>query len=241
MSRPGRPPFLWEALAVALIKPLLLLFIKRRWKGRQHIPRQGGVIIAANHLSWSDPVLFAHYAYDNGRWPVYLAKSGIFGVPVLGHIVRKLRQIAVHRGSTDAARSLKDAEQALRDGACVIFYPEGTCTRDPELWPMSGKTGVARLALSTGVPVIPVAHWGAQELLPYGEKRPRLLPRKTFSVIAGPPVDLSKYEGLPMRAAVLREATADIMGAINQQLGEIRNEKAPDLPFDLRQEIPPAS
>ncbi|GII92669.1 lysophospholipid acyltransferase family protein [Sinosporangium siamense] len=240
MSRPGRPPAFWEALAVVLIKPLLLLFIKRKWHGRQHIPRQGGMIIAANHLSWSDPVLFAHYAYDNGRWPVYLAKAGIFDVPVLGKIVRKLRAIPVQRGSTDAARSLKDAEKALREGACVIFYPEGTCTRDPELWPMSAKTGVARLALATGVPVIPVAHWGAQELLPYGEKRPRLLPRKKFEVIAGPPVDLSRFEGLPMRSSVLREATADIMAAITGQLAEIRREKAPDLPYDQRPEIPPA-
>ncbi|GGK70013.1 1-acyl-sn-glycerol-3-phosphate acyltransferase [Sphaerisporangium melleum] len=231
MSRPGRPPIFWEVLVVAIVKSLLLLFTKRDWRGRANVPRTGGVIIAANHLSWTDPLLFAHFAYNSGRWPVYLAKAGVFDIPVIGTIVRKCRQIPVHRGSTDAARSLKDAEQALKDGSCVIFYPEGTITRDPDLWPTTAKTGVARLALATGVPVIPVAHWGAQELLPYGEKKPRLFPRKTFRVLAGPPVDLSKYAGLPMRSQVLKDATADIMAAITAQLAELRGEKAPDTPF----------
>ncbi|SDQ37701.1 lysophospholipid acyltransferase family protein [Thermostaphylospora chromogena] len=234
MSRPERPPRFWEALAVVLLKPLMLLLIKRDWRGREHIPRTGSVIIAANHLSWTDPVLLSHYLYDSGRWPVFLAKSGIFRVPVLGKIVHWLRAIPVHRGSAEAQQSLTAARQALQNGACVLFYPEGTCTRDPDLWPMTSKTGVARLALTTGVPVIPVAHWGAQELLPYGSKKPRPFPRKTFRVLAGPPVDLSKYEGRPLTAALLREATSDIMAAVTRQLAELRGEKPPDVPYDPR-------
>ena len=230
--RAGRPPRFWEALAVVVVKPLSRLFVKRRWRGGQNIPRTGGLIIAANHLSWSDPVLLAHYLYNNGRWPTILAKAGIFRVPVLGHAVTELQAIPVERNSTEATQSLKIAEQRLRNGACIMFYPEGTITRDPDLWPMAGKTGVARLALATGVPVVPIAHWGAQELLPYGAKKPRLLPRKTFHVIAGPPVDLSKYAGKPMRGSVLREATADITAAITALLAEIRDEKAPDTPYD---------
>ncbi|MEW9534067.1 lysophospholipid acyltransferase family protein [Microbispora sp. NPDC049125] len=230
--RAGRPPRFWEALAVVIVKPLSRLFVKRRWRGGEHIPRTGGLIIAANHLSWSDPVLLAHYLYNNGRWPTILAKAGIFKVPVLGHAVTQLQAIPVHRGSTEATQSLKTAEQRLRGGASILFYPEGTITRDPGNWPMTGKTGVARLALTTGVPVIPIAHWGAQELLPYGAKKPRLLPRTTFHVVAGPPVDLSKYAGLPLRASVLREATADIMAAVTALLAEIRDEKAPEVPYD---------
>jgi 1-acyl-sn-glycerol-3-phosphate acyltransferase len=65
----------------------------------------------------------------------------------------------------------------LAAGACVIVYPEGTATRDPDLWPMVGKTGAARLALTTGAPVISIAHWGAQDILPYGSKKPKLWPR----------------------------------------------------------------
>ncbi len=233
MSRPGRPPFLWEALVVMLVKPLLLLFTKRDWRGREHLPRTGGVIIAPNHLSNIDPVLFAHYAYNNGRWPVYMAKGSLFGFPVLGTVLRKLRQIPVARGRADAALSLKAAEQALAEGACVIVYPEGTVTRDPDLWPMVAKTGVARLALATGAPVIPVAHWGAQVMLPYGrEKHPRLFPRTTFRVLAGPPVDLSRYAGKPLRGTVLREATADIMAAVTGLLAELRGEQPPEVPYD---------
>lgn len=215
-----------------MVKPLSRLLVKRDWRGGEHVPREGGLIIAANHLSWTDPVLLAHYLHNNGRWPTILAKSGIFTVPVLGHVVTQLQAIPVHRGSSEATQALRIAEERLRQGACVLFYPEGTITRDPELWPMVGKTGVARLALATGAPVVPIAHWGAQELLPYGEKKPRLFPRKRFQVLAGPPVDLSKYANQPMRASVLREATADVMAAITELLAEIRNEKAPDVPYD---------
>lgn len=233
-KRPGRPTRFWEAVAVVLVKPLSILLVKRDWRRGELIPRKGGLIIAANHLSWSDPLLLAHYLYNNGRWPVILTKSGVFKVPLVGRFLAAMLAIPVYRESTEATQSLKEAERRLKDGGCIIFYPEGTITRDPDLWPMTGKTGAARLALLTGVPVVPIAHWGAQELLPYGEKKPRLFPRKTFRVLAGPPVDLSKYEGLPMRGTVLREATAEIMAAITAQLAEIRDEKAPEIPYDPR-------
>ncbi|MEV0593968.1 lysophospholipid acyltransferase family protein [Nonomuraea cavernae] len=232
MSRLTRPSRFWETLAVVIVKPLSWLLITRDWRHGERVPRTGGVIIAANHLSWADPVLLSHFLYDNGRWPVILAKAALFRVPLLGHAVRSLCVIPVERGSNEAARSLHTAEERLRDGCAIFFYPEGTCTRDPDLWPMVGKTGVARLALQSGAPVIPVAHWGAQELLPYGEKRPRLFPRKTFHVSVGPPVDLSRHLGRPPHSEVLREATADIMAAITAQLAELRGEKAPETPYD---------
>ncbi|WP_379528010.1 lysophospholipid acyltransferase family protein [Nonomuraea purpurea] len=215
-----------------IVKPLSTLLVKRDWRHGERIPRSGGVIIAANHLSWADPVLLSHFLFNNGRWPVILAKSALFKVPLLGRAVIGLLAIPVDRGSDEAAKSLRVSAQRLEDGCAILFYPEGTCTRDPGLWPMAGKTGAARLALESGAQVIPVAHWGAQELLPYGEKKPRLFPRKTFRVQVGPPVDLSKYAGRPPRADVLREATADIMAAITAQLAELRGEKAPETPYD---------
>ncbi|GAA0418172.1 1-acyl-sn-glycerol-3-phosphate acyltransferase [Acrocarpospora corrugata] len=223
--RAGRPTRFWEGVAIVIVKPLSLLLVKRDWRRGDLIPRRGGIIVATNHLSWTDPVLISHYLQVNGRWPVILAKAGLFRVPVLGHVVRAMLAIPVERGSAAANSSLEIAEQRLRDGGCVLFYPEGTITRDPDLWPMAGKTGVARLALTTGAQVIPIAHWGAQELLPYGEKKIRLFPRKTFRVLTGPPVDLSRYHDLGPDA--LREATADIMAAITTQLAELRGEKAP--------------
>ncbi|MGN9838997.1 lysophospholipid acyltransferase family protein [Nonomuraea sp. H19] len=214
------------------MKPLSRLLVKKDWRHGERIPRTGGVIIATNHLSWADPVLLSHFLYNNGRWPVILAKSALFKAPFLGRAVTALLAIPVERGSNEAARSLRASAQRLEDGCAILFYPEGTCTRDPNLWPMVGKTGAARLALESGAPVIPVAHWGAHELLPYGEKKPRLFPRKTFHVSVGPPVDLSKYAGKSPHASVLREATADIMAAISAQLAELRGEKAPETPYD---------
>jgi 1-acyl-sn-glycerol-3-phosphate acyltransferase len=116
----------------------------------------------------------------------------------------------------------------------VIVYPEGTITRDPDLWPMIGRTGVARIALETGCPVIPCAQWGAHELLPPYSKRPHLLPRKVNRVRAGPPVDLADLQGKPVTSEVLRLATDRIMSAIAEQLGELRGQPAPATRFDPR-------
>ncbi|NUR86135.1 MAG: 1-acyl-sn-glycerol-3-phosphate acyltransferase [Nonomuraea sp.] len=231
MSRPARPSRPWEYFAAAVVKPLSWLLVRKDWRHGERMPRTGGVIIAANHLSWTDPVLLSHFLYNHGRWPVILAKASLFKVPLLGTAVKALRVIPVFRGSSEAARSLQESQERLAEGGAILFYPEGTCTRDPELWPMQGKTGAARLALQSGAQVIPVAHWGAQELLPYGATKPRLFPRKTFHVSVGPPVDLSKYRDQPPHAATLREATADIMAAITAQLAELRGEKAPETPW----------
>jgi 1-acyl-sn-glycerol-3-phosphate acyltransferase len=143
---------------------------------------------------------------------------------------------------------LKDGERALAAGECLVIYPEGTATRDPAGWPMVAKTGVARLALVTGVPVIPVANWGAQDILPYGSTRPHPVPRKLVHMLAGPPVDLSAFAGKPLTAPTLREATAVIMADITGLLAEIRGEQPPAVPYDLaaarrasRQEPRPAT
>lgn len=225
---------LLQRLVVAVVKPTLLLSTRRRWRGQDNIPQRGGMILAANHLSWTDPMAISHFLYESGRWPVFLAKSELFAIPVLGRLITKIGQIPVYRHTTDAGHALRDAERGLAEGACVIFYPEGTCTRDPELWPMVGKTGVARLALIADVPVIPLAHWGPHELLPYGEKKPRLFPRKTMRLSAGPPVDLSAYRGHELTAANLRGATSEITDAIIGLLAELRGEQSPPGPYDPR-------
>jgi 1-acyl-sn-glycerol-3-phosphate acyltransferase len=228
---------LWRTTSVAILRPLLFALLKRDWKGRENIPRKGGVIIAANHLSWADPLAIAHFVYESGRYPVYLAKSGLFDAKIVGPVLHKTGQIPVFRDRAEAALALSEAEEGLRAGECLMFYPEGTCTRDPELWPMSGQTGVARLALATGAKVVPVAHWGAHELWPYGTKNFRPFPRKTMHVLAGPPVDLSEYEGQPLTKATLRAATDDIMRVIAGQLGELRGETPPDQLYDHHRAI----
>ena len=181
----------WRLISVIVLRPLLSLLIRNKLAGRENIPKTGGVIIAPNHLSYADWGTDSFFIYKSGRYPTYLIKASAFEVKGIGPFLRKAGQLPVHRGRADAALVLKEAEQALAAGAAVVIYPEATATRDPDLWPMVAKTGAARLALATGAPVIPVAHWGTQAILPYGSKKVRLFPRKTVRTVAGPPVDLS--------------------------------------------------
>jgi 1-acyl-sn-glycerol-3-phosphate acyltransferase len=219
---------------VGILRPLLMVLTKRDWRGAENLPRTGGFVVAPNHVSHLDPVIFAHFMYDNGREPYFLGKEGVFRVPVVGAVLRGAQQIPVYRNTGRAADSYRAAVAAVEQGKCVAVYPEGTLTRDPDLWPMVGKTGAARIALATRCPVIPVAQWGPQEILePYG-KRPKLLPRKTMRVSAGPPVDLSDLHDRPRTGEVLREATNRIMAAITVELEQIRSEKAPLERFDAR-------
>ena len=215
------------------LHPLLRLLMKQEQRGQENLPRTGGVILAPNHLSYADWGAVAVFSYEQGRFPVFLIKSSVFNVKVIGPFLRKLGELPVYRNRNDAALVLKQAEDALRDGQCVIVYPEGTASRDPDLWPMVGKTGAARLALKTGVPVIPIAQWGAHEVLPYGTTKPRLWPRKRAQLVAGPPVDLSRWEGKPLTATTLREATAAIMADVTSLLTGLRPGTPPAVPFDM--------
>lgn len=229
---------IWYRLAAVLVKPVNWALAKPEWQGWEHLPEGQGFIAAVNHNSIIDPVFYAHWQYNSGRPPRILAKSSLFKVPFIGFMLRKTGQIPVFRESTDAADAFRAAIDAIDNGQCVQFYPEGTLTRDPELWPMVGKSGAARVALMTGAPVIPVAHWGAHEIIPpYGRgggPKYRLFPRHTVTVAAGPPVDLSKYQGQEITAQVLKEATEDIMAAITAVLESIRGEKAPEVRYDMR-------
>jgi 1-acyl-sn-glycerol-3-phosphate acyltransferase len=236
MSQPTTKPYsysrAWRILSVIVLRPLLLLLIRNKWQGQQNIPKTGGVILAPNHLSYMDWGTDAVFCYGTGRYPVFLIKASAFEIPVAGHFLYKAGQLPVHRGRADAALVLKDAEKALASGAVVIIYPEATATRDPELWPMVAKTGVARLALATGAPVIPVAHWGTQDILPYGSTKVRLFPRKTVRTVAGPPVDLSQWAGQQTSARALRAATTAVMAEVAALLGQLRGEEPPKEPYD---------
>jgi 1-acyl-sn-glycerol-3-phosphate acyltransferase len=212
----------------------MFTMVRYESRGDEHLPRSGGFIAAANHATEMDSVTFAHYLFDHGYEPRVLAKIGLFRTPVVGWAVRKTRMIPVERGTVDAGRSLDVARAELAAGACVAIFPEGTITRDPDLWPMEGKTGLARIALTTRVPVIPIAQWGANDLLPRYGRMVRPFPRKVVRFVAGPPVDLSDLYERQVDAAALREATTRVMDAITVLLEGLRGEPAPKERFDLR-------
>jgi len=219
----------WRRFAVGVVKPPMLVLTRRTWSGAEYLPPTGGAIIVANHLSHADPLTAAHFVYDGGRWPQFLGKASLFEIPVLGWLLRAVRQIPVYRGTVDAAKALEAAVAAVKAGDAVIIYPEGTTTKEPDLWPMRGKTGVARLVHETGAPVIPMVMWGPQRLFDPRTSKMRLRPRTPVTVVAGPPIDLAAWADAPPTAANLHEMTDEIMLHLRDMLAEIRGGTPPPL------------
>lgn len=211
----------WFRFGAGLIKPLLNLIAKRDWRGVENLPKSGAAIAVCNHISYVDPLLFTHFLYDNGRAVRYLGKASLFKMPIIGRVLLGAGQIPVERESSVASHSLQHAIAFLKSGHLLGVYPEGTLTRDENYWPMRGKTGIARLAILTQVPVIPCAQWGAQEILPAYSKKLKLFPRTKVVVLAGKPLDFSKWYGRAEDPVALEEATAYVMSAITRLLEEI--------------------
>lgn len=219
-------------LCIRVVRHPLMLLTKRDWRGADHIPPNGGCVIAVNHVSEFDPLATAHFVYDSGRLPRFLGKVEVFRIPVLGWVLRSAGQIPVYRQSIGAAAAFSAAVEAVESGRCVVVYPEGTITRDPHQWPMAAKTGVARIALATGCPLVPVAQWGPQEVLPPYTWLPRVLPRKLIRIRAGAPVELADLAGKPITPDLMKQATDRVLDAITGLLEEIRGESAPVKRFD---------
>jgi 1-acyl-sn-glycerol-3-phosphate acyltransferase len=231
----------WRRFAVLLVLPPLGVWTKRTWTGQENLPPTGGVILVPNHNSHFDPLVVAHYVYEAGRWPRFLTKASLWRVPVVGPFLTKTLQIPVERGSVEAVKSLDVLVDALQQGGAVVIYPEGTTTREPGLWPMRGKTGAARLALVTGAPVIPIAHWGAERVFDPRTSRFTFRLRTPVTVTAGKPIDLSRWAGETPTRATLDQMTDAIMLDIRDLLGEIREGPPPPL-YDApaRRHNPPA-
>ncbi|GAA0907501.1 lysophospholipid acyltransferase family protein [Pseudonocardia zijingensis] len=210
------------------VYPLGRLFGRARYEGREHLPATGGALLVANHISHLDPIYSALFVHKSRRVPRFLAKHSLWNVPVLNWVLRGSGQIPVYRESADAQQSLREGTKALDAGKVVVIYPEGTITRDPAGWPMAARTGVARLALTTDVPVLPAVHWGTRDVLDKYNRKFRPLPRKQLVVRCGPPVDLSAYRGRPVDAVLLREVTDLLMVKVRELLAEVRGEPAPE-------------
>jgi 1-acyl-sn-glycerol-3-phosphate acyltransferase len=231
LRRPGHGEKMgaaWRLTWLVLYYPVSGL-IRVRYRHIERMPQRGPVIVVTNHVSHIDPFLVAKFVLDAARTPRFLAKESIFDVPVVGWAMRKMGHIPVKRGTTDARQSLAKAVEALANGAVLVLHPEGTVTRDPEGWPMVGKTGAARLAtLAPDVPVIPVAQWGVQEQIDLYKKKVRLFPRPRHVVSVGEPVDLSAFRDRDPTNAVLKEITDVIMRRLRSDVAELRGLPAPD-------------
>ena len=224
---PRRRRGFWFGLAIDALWLPLMLFTRQVWQEGQHVPRSGGVLLASNHVSFLDPISGTAFVLGQGRIPRYLAKSELWRIPVIGRVLAGGGHIPVHRRRPDPAAVYANAFAALDRGEAVVVYPEGTFTTEESGWPMRGRVGIARMALTTGAPVIPIAHWGGQRVMRRGKVLPRLLPRATVHVVAGPPVDLSAYRDRPITAELLAEVTAVVMAAITDVLARVRGESPP--------------
>jgi 1-acyl-sn-glycerol-3-phosphate acyltransferase len=197
----------------------------------ERIPASGPVLVVANHVSVLDPIACARLVFDNGRTPRFLAKDSLF-TGALGVLLRAAGQIPVARHSTTASGSVSAAQAELAAGNLIIIYPEGSVTRDPDWWPMQGRTGVARLALTTDAVVVPVAQWGPQRVHDYHTGELHLRLRTPADYLVGEPVDLSDLRaevraGRPLDADLLRSTTDLVMGRVRDLLGELRGETPP--------------
>ncbi len=212
---------------------------KPSWSGIENLPEKGPYIIAPNHISNVDPPFLGCFLADNGIRVRFLAKADLFKWPVIGFFVKNWGMIPVSRGSKNAGDSLKHARQALRDGDVVGVYYEGTLTRDPAFWPMKGKTGLARLALDTRVPIIPVAQWGAQDVMDRYTRLRWGRPRPEMVVKVLPPLDYSDIEGDSTNWEGVEELTRRLQKTLAAGVAEIRRQEAPETVWDMKKQDGP--
>lgn len=226
MSEKSRPSIFW--LFAVLLLPLLSLMAKFNLHDRQKMPKTGPVVIAPNHFTNIDPIMMGVAVWHLGRLPRFMAKASILRIPVIGWLLLKSGQIPVERGgSTRSSVALTQAKALVTKGRAVIVYPEGSLTRDPEMWPMRGKSGAVRLALELDIPIVPMAHWGTQQIMARYSKKINFFPRHTIDVKVGDPVDLSEFKGKPLDSKTLNAATTKVMDAITALLEDLRGEQAP--------------
>lgn len=192
------------------------------------------VLMASNHIGNFDPIVLVAAMRARRIAPRLMATAGLFRAPIVGPVLTACGHIPVNRRSASAADALHEAQAALATGAVVALYPEGRIGLDPGLWPERGKTGVARLALHTGSTVVPVAQWGAHEVLAYHGNGATLaslvraiVRRPVLRVHFGTPVDLSDLSA--ERTGDALRATERIMTAITGALEPLRVDE-PRLP-----------
>jgi 1-acyl-sn-glycerol-3-phosphate acyltransferase len=230
VSTKRKGPGPWWRLAQVVILPLFSAFVTMRIRPTSSIPAQGPFIVAPNHYSEIDPIVMGVAVWKLGRTPRFLAKASLFRIPGLGFYLRKTGQIPVERDAGGSS-AIDAAHRLMESGQGVIVYPEGTLTREPDLWPMRGKSGAIRMALEANIPLYPAAHWGTQMLMPRYGKKISIRPRPRIEVIVGEHMDLSLYQGKPVTKELVDTLTNEMMLEIQKLVAQLRGEKAPESIF----------
>lgn len=215
----------------AILTPILRLCYRLHVEGRNGVPERGPVILAANHRSFMDS-LFLPLVIR--RRVTFVAKAEYFDDKKTAWFFRGVGQIPIRReGGTASERALEAATEVLQAGGVFAIYPEGTRTRDGKLH--RGHTGIARLALRTGAPIVPVGMIGTDEINPIGRKLPRLF--RPVTVRFGNPISVDRYAGREHDKLVLRQITDEAMFEIRQLCGyeyvdTYATKKAEDVPVE---------
>jgi 1-acyl-sn-glycerol-3-phosphate acyltransferase len=194
-------------------------FFRWRFLGIEKIPRSGPAIIACNHISYLDPLSHGYMIVKAKRRVRFFAKAELWKNKVLKFILTHAHQIPVERGSGEMG-PVEKAIEVLGEGDVVMIYPEATITTTDDLTPMRGKTGVARVALATGAPVIPCAVWGSHWVKPKGRK-PVWKWRRLIMCNAGDPMYFREFAGRQDDADALREITDRIVGELDRLVREL--------------------
>lgn len=220
-------------ILIPIVRPMFGLRVHNISK----LPKNGAYVLVSNHVTNVDALAVAYFIYVKAkRAPHFLAKESLFRLPLIGKILLAAGQIPVYRSSgVRNDEPLRVAYDYLKHGHSIAIFPEGTLTRDPEMWPMRGRSGAVRLAIESGVPVIPMAHWGSHNILPrYGSKfRPGFWKRVDIRI--GEPINLDKYRHPQLTPAQLAEATDVVMDAITELVADLRGEKPPTKRWDPAQ------
>jgi putative phosphoserine phosphatase/1-acylglycerol-3-phosphate O-acyltransferase len=245
-NRTGLPKVALEPFD--LLRPLghpLLAPVNIVVEGVQLIPREGPVILAANHRSYLDSVVLTGVAFRRGRKPRYLGKKEVFDVPVAGQLMRALGQIRVERGTGDLT-PLKLAIEALERGEAIGIFPQGTIPRGEAFFEprLKGRTGVARLAIATEAPVVPIALWGTEKIWPRSHRIPKigdLVARKPVYAKVGEPMYLKVPPGQTAGSVAYHELTQRVLDRITELLPDAVRNPAPPTAEQIKLATPPNS
>jgi 1-acyl-sn-glycerol-3-phosphate acyltransferase len=207
-------------LAVSVLRPPIALWFNWRFEGTQHIPREGPVLVACNHISYFDPLAHGLMLLKAHRRPRFLAKSELYENWLTRQVLEGAKQIKVDRGSGSTG-PIKAAVAALKAGEVVMIYPEATITKNPDFTPMQAKTGVARISLATGVPVLPIAVWGSQHVIQREGVKSLAFGRPIW-LKAGAPLDFSEYEDRRDEPGIHSEVTDVVMDELTRLVTDLR-------------------
>jgi 1-acyl-sn-glycerol-3-phosphate acyltransferase len=217
-------------LTRSIVIPFMHVWFRWHIEGLTNIPSSGPAIIASNHIAYLDPLAIGYAVDRAGRRPRFLAKSELFADKKVAWVLRGCGQIEVQRGSRAAPVALDQALDALDRGEVIVIFPEGTVTTNDDLSPMPPKTGVVRLALKSGVPVLPCAVWGTANVWPKGYRHD-WRPGRDIALAVGQPIqttgDMSNRDDWERAGRTIMDEVAGLVAGLKPLIEDRRRPRKP--------------